>query len=216
MDVRINGSVQIPGQPMDSGIVQLGRRSKWVWVNEFLPVGQRVTITDEGLNATPQVGAELVERAREGHHELDRQHQALGPDMPFGNSGAFRDTALRQVRDLLAAVTTAPSPDAALDEATQRAAVAWGVPAKYVELRMLASGRYRASIHEVRGVVAALEADTRLAALEALAAPRVKPVEEMTGKELIDEIRQRTGDVAATGMIALRQTVTALRAQVKD
>ena len=113
----------------------------------------------------------------------------------------------------------APSPDAELDEATVTAAEAWGVGIQQVYVVPAEVDAYGAWARVSGEMSKWAYGPTRLAALEALAAlatPKLKPVEEMTGKELIDEIRQRTGDVAATGMIALRQTVTALRAQVKD
>jgi len=196
MDVRINGSVQIPGQPMDSGIVQVGRRSKWVWVNEFLPIGQRVTITDEAAPACEQCGGTgyVCSYVGDGDHRVD--------DCACG---------LNQ--------QPAPSPDAELDEATVTAAEAWGVGIQQVYVVPAEVDAYGAWARVSGEMSKWAYGPTRLAALEALAAlatPKLKPVEEMTGKELIDEIRQRTGDVAATGMIALRQTVTALRAQVKD
>ena len=173
-----------------------------------MPCGAAVTVTDEDLNV-PQVGAALLAQARA---HIDGEAEMHGSVV----SRTLYHHVIGILHDLLAAVTTAPSPDAALDEATERAAEAWGVRRSEIVTWPGLNDGYGAGIsREGKPMHYASMAGgpTRLAALQALAAlatPKLKGLERMRYNELIAEIRERAG---INYSLSAQDQVRALRAR---
>ena len=200
--MRIDGTLHARGQctasrcsmTLPEGLYMIVRCEGGDGHPNDIDFGQRVTITDE---AAPQVDAALVERLRELVHRQRRIFEG-GPAPGEGCALPDGATAMEQtvlLRDLLAAITAAPSPDAALDEATERAAEAWGVGVREVAVRLWNPDdpglRYQASSPnaDVMGY-----GPTRTAALEALAAKAARKLldpEDMSYEQRMAEINER-------------------------